>query len=129
MGLSQFDERAPRREVFRLTADNGDSFQFWFEVTGDPFRIDQLYVTSTDSIDHGLEIHFEGETVTDHNFPPVLIPAGAGGLGVPLVDVLFAMGWTAAYLILVSHVSVQVRVVEACSADTNVTIYAEGGIL
>lgn len=87
MGFAQFDEQK-LMSVYQILDDTTTPGEYTF-FQSQPFgaRVDSLLCLSTDTVDHtiGLAIHLDGYSLL---LGQVLVPAHAGSLGIPGVEMI-----------------------------------------
>lgn len=87
MGIQQFDESTALLAQYQFTNGDGTTVIALLQNLQSPARCDQLAAVNADSIDHTVTV-----SITWFSSPvpigSVLVPAGAGLLGVPPVNLL-----------------------------------------
>lgn len=127
MGLQTFDETAPVYALGSLTQFSGTNAQTMY-TTVHSERIDNIVATSTAAADHTVAISL---LVAGGTFPlfEINVPASAGTLAVPPVDLLTAMPATCPALILPLGAAIRARVLVALTGAETISLACLGGVL
>lgn len=129
MGLSTFDEQHPVVGGISIHSDTGTVFIGMWAGGSAPFRIDSLFASSSDTADNVAEIMITSGETGNLVLGQVALPALAGSPGIPMVDVLLALGFTPGSLLLGIGANIQIRVLFAVTDPLEARFLAFGGTL
>lgn len=128
-GLAAFQETQPVVAQVTFVNADGTAAKSLASYLGGPWRVDSIYVTNDDTIDHVVDL-FVRVTATNYLLGSANVPAGTGKAGVPAVDVLAAsLPSGSAGLALGDGASIQAAMEVAVAAAHTVTLNAFGGAL
>jgi len=128
MGLSLFDEHTPLVINRVFTTDQGSVAVPVFSGPNMPARLNSLFATNSDNIDHSLGLIYDSSSFANSRLATVVLPAGAGfTLGIPTVDVLAAAGLSLAEIVVEYSDSLDLLIGEEISLDAEVNVTFLGG--
>jgi hypothetical protein len=129
VGTSVFDETKPLSRAIGIAAGSENTDIPLIGTNTFDYRIDTIWATNNDVIDHTVEIHLSLAGGSDI-FTTSVVPAGAGLVGVPPVEIFQSvLGALSSGLAFDSQSSIEVIVTEAIGSTANVEVYAFGGFL
>ncbi len=87
MGLAIFDEKYPISGSMHFIAGSGVAETWMWDETPVPSRVDAMFATNTDVIDHVVDVWFSSTSFV-LLLGSVNVPAGAGVAGAPTIDLV-----------------------------------------
>lgn len=132
MGNAIYDEKSPITGSVTFILPEGTTMKGVGPANYDPWRVDAIAVSNTDSIDHVLDVGwFDNYTVGAlSRLASVVVPAGAGDGTTPPLDVLAALaGPYINGIILAATLGIGFTLAVAMGSGATLTIWVQGGAL
>lgn len=129
MGTSQYDEKLPYSWTVRFVNGGATSSTLITAGTQSTARVDDLIAVSTCTADRTLDVQLIRSSIP-YSYGKVLLPAGAGSVAVPAVNVMDSIRPTAGGGITpAGGDTLAIAIDSAPGAGENVTVVAQGGLL
>jgi len=130
VGISVFDERQPSGINFKFTDGNTPGASNATAGNAQPSRVDHIFATSNDSIDHVLDVRLHNNNWTTTQLGSVNVPAGAGfDPAISPIDLLFTLFPLLDGIPLDAISWIEINCAVAMSAGTEIHVTSLAGAL